>query len=85
METNEPVEGLQVLSENISFVDTTDHNGAFACPEKRYLNEYVKYQFTVTDIDSTENGQYETLDTMIYGGDLTPSLQLKVKKVSDAQ
>ena len=85
METNEPVEGLQVLSENISFVDTTDHNGAFACPEKRYLNEYVKYQFTVTDIDNTENGQYETLDTMIYGGDLTPSLQLKVKKVSDAQ
>jgi putative lipoprotein (rSAM/lipoprotein system) len=85
METNEPVEGLQVLSENISFVDTTDHNGAFACLEKRYLNEYVKYQFTVTDIDSTENGQYETLDTVIYGADLAQPLQLKVKKVSDAQ
>ena len=85
METNEPIEGLMVFSEHLDFVDTTDHNGAFACPEKRYLNEYVKYQFTVTDIDSTENGQYETLDTAIYGADLTQPLQLKVKKVSDAQ
>lgn len=85
VETNEPVEGLMVVSEEVSFVDTTDHNGAFACLEKRYLNEYVKYQFTVTDIDSTENGQYETLDTVIYGADLAQPLQLKVKKVSDAQ
>jgi putative lipoprotein (rSAM/lipoprotein system) len=84
-ETNEPVEGLQVLSENISFVDTTDHNGAFACPEKCYLNEWAEYHFTLTDIDSTENGQYETLDTVVYGSDLAQPLQLKVKKVSDAQ
>ena len=85
METNEPVEGLRVLSENVSFVDTTDHDGAFACPETRYLYDWAEYQFTVTDIDSTENGQYETLDTVVYGADLTKPLQLKVKKVSDAQ
>ena len=48
-----------------------------------YDREY--FQFTVRDIDSTENGQYETLDTTVYGADLTQPLQLKVKKVSDAQ
>ena len=85
METNEPVEGLRVFSEDVSLIDTTDQNGIFSATDEQYLYEYAKYHFSVTDIDSTENGQYETLDTMIYGGDLTLSLQLKVKKVSDTQ
>lgn len=85
METNEPVEGLMVFSERLGFVDTTDQNGVFSATEVRYMYDREYFQFTVRDIDSTENGQYETLDTMIYGVDLTQPLQLKVKKVSDAQ
>jgi len=85
VETNEPVEGAMVVSEDVCFVDTTDHNGVFAATEKRYLYDMQEFRFTVTDIDSTENGQYETLDTMVYGSDLTRPLQFKVKKVSDAQ
>lgn len=83
--TNEPVEGLMVVSEDVSFVDTTDHNGVFSDAEKRYLYDLQEFRFTVTDIDSVEHGQYETLDTMVYGSDLTQPLQFKVKKVSDAQ
>ena len=85
METNEPVEGLMVFSERLGFVDTTDQNGVFSATEVSYMYDREYFQFTVRVIDSTENGQYETLDTMIYGVDLTQSLQLKVKKVSDAQ
>ena len=85
METNEPIEGLLVFSERLGFVDTTDHNGVFSALEVRYMYDREYFQFTVRDIDSTENGQYETLDTMVYGVDLTQPLQLKVKKVSDAQ
>ena len=51
----------------------------------RALYEWDEYHFTVTDIDSTENGLYETMDTSIRALDLTQPLQLKVKKVSDAQ
>lgn len=85
VETNEPVEGVMVVSEEVSFVDTTDHNGVFSDAEKRYLYDLQEFRFTVTDIDSAEHGQYETLDTMVYGSDLTRPLQFKVKKVSDAQ
>jgi hypothetical protein len=85
METNEPIEGLMVFSERLDFVDTTDHNGVFSASDVRYMYDREYFQFTVRDIDSTENGQYETLDTMVYGVDLTQPLQLKVKKVSDAQ
>ena len=85
METNEPVEGLMVFSERLGFVDTTDQNGVFSDTELRYMYDREYFQFTVRDIDSTENGQYETLDTMVYGVDLTQPLQFKVKKVSDAQ
>ena len=85
IETNEPIEGLLVVSDRLSFVDTTDHNGVFSATEERYMYDRDYFQFTVRDIDSTENGQYETLDTMVYGVDLTQPLQFKVKKVSDAQ
>ena len=85
METNESIEGLMVVSEGLDFVDTTDHNGVFSDTEKRYLYDKEYFHFIVRDIDSTENWQYETLDTMVYGVDLTQPLQFKVKKVSDAQ
>ena len=85
METNDPIEGLMVASEDLSFVDTTDHNGVFSDTEKRYLYDREYFHFIVRDIDSTENGQYETMDTTVYGSDLTQPLQLKVKKVVDAQ
>ena len=85
VETNEPIEGLMVASGDLSFIDTTDQNGTFSATEKRYMYDMQEFRFTVTDIDSTEHGQYETLDTMVYGSDLTRPLQFKVKKVSDAQ
>lgn len=85
METNEPIEGLMVFSEYLCFVDTTDHNGVFSDSMVRYMHDREYFHFIVSDIDSTENRQYETLDTMVYGIDLTQPLQFKVKKVSDAQ
>ena len=86
METGEPVEGLQVTSDIVGLTDTTDRNGQFVDPMgRRSLYEWEQYRFTVTDIDSAENGQYETLDTMLPAMDLTQPLQLKVKQVSDAQ
>jgi hypothetical protein len=86
IETNEPVEGLQVTSEIVGLIDTTDQNGQFADPMgKRAMYQWEEFHFTVTDIDSTEHGLYETLDTNIWTMDLTQPLQLKVKKVSDAQ
>lgn len=86
METGEPVEGLQVTSDIVGLTDTTDRNGQFVDPVgKRSLYVWEEYRFTVTDIDGAENGQYETLDTMLPAMDLTQPLQLKVKQVSDAQ
>lgn len=86
IETNEPIEGLQVTSDIVGLADTTDQNGQFVDPMgRRSLYAWEEYRFTVTDIDSTENGQYETLDTMFPAMDLTQPLQLKVKRVSDAQ
>lgn len=86
METNEPVEGLQVTSSIVGLVDTTDQNGHFADPMgKRAVYEWDEYYFTVTDIDGAEHGLYETMDTSIRAMDLTQPLHLKVKKVADAQ
>ena len=86
IETNEPIEGLQVTSSIVGLVDTTDQNGQFADPMgKRALYEWDEYYFTVTDIDGTEHGLYETMDTSIRTLDLTQPLHLKVKKASDAQ
>ena len=85
-ETSEPIEGLQVTSDNFGFSDTTDQNGQFIDPmENRALSEWEEFHFTVTDIDNAENGQYETMDTVIPALFLTHPLELKVKKVSDAQ
>ena len=85
VETNEPIEGLRVISVELGFVDITDHNGFFSDTMKRYMHDQERFHFIVRDIDSTENWQYETLDTVVHGFDLTQPLQLKVKKVSDAQ
>ena len=86
IETGKPIEGLQVTSDIVGLTDTTDQNGQFVDPMgRRSLYEWEQYRFTVTDIDGAENGQYETLDTMLPAMDLTQPLQLKVKQVSDAQ
>lgn len=86
IETGKPIEGMQVSSDIVGLTDTTDQNGQFVDPlGRRAMYEWDQFRFTVMDIDSTENGQYETLDTMVYGSDLTRPLQFKVKKVSDAQ
>ena len=86
METGEPVEGLQVTSDIVGLTDTTDRNGQFVDPMgKRSLYVWEEYRFTVTDIDGAENGQYETLDTVLPVMDLTQPIQLKVKQVIDAQ
>jgi len=86
METNEPIEGLQVTSDIVGLIDTTDQNGQFIDPMGiRSLYAWDQYRFTVTDIDGTENGQYEILDTVLPAMDLTQPLQLKVKKASDVQ
>jgi hypothetical protein len=85
IETNEPIEGLQVSSSIVGLIDTTDQNGQFADPMGKRMYQWAEFHFTVTDIDSTEHGLYETLDTSIWTLDLTQPLQLKVKKVSDAQ
>ena len=86
IETNEPIEGLQVTSDIVGLVDTTDQNGQFVDPlGRRSLHAWDEFRFTVTDIDSTENGQYETLDTVLPAMDLTQPIQLKIKQVSDAQ
>ena len=86
METGKPIEGLQVTSDIVGLTDTTDQNGRFVDPlGKRAIFEWEECRFTVTDIDSTENGQYETLDTILPAMDLTQPLQLKVKQISDAQ
>ncbi len=86
IETNEPVEGLQVTSSIVGLIDTTDQDGQFVDPiGTRAMYEWEEFHFTVTDIDSTAHGQYEPLDTLVWAMNLTRPLQLKVKKVSDAQ
>ena len=86
IETNQPIEGLEVTSNIVGLIDTTDQNGQFVDPMgRRALYEWEEYHFTVTDIDGTENGQYATLDTMIWAMNLTRPVQLKVKQAFDAQ
>lgn len=74
------------MSKHFDFSAITDQNGHFFDPNgERSMSEWAEFLFTVTDIDSMENRLYETLDTRLYGADLTQPLQLKVKKVSDTQ
>jgi hypothetical protein len=85
METNDPIQGLQVSSD-IGFTTTTNENGIFIDPKGlRTIYEWGEYHITVTDIDSTENGLYETFDTLVWATELTQPIELQIKKVSDAQ
>lgn len=80
-ETGESISGLKVSSERINFSDTTDQDGNFEDPAGvRMLDEWVDYPIRVTDIDSTDNGLYETLDTVFSAGDLQNPIHLKVKR-----
>jgi len=85
METNDPIQGLQVSSD-IGFTTTTNEKGIFIDPiGLRTIYEWGEYHITVTDIDSTENGSYETFDTVVWALDFTQPIELQIKKVSDAQ
>lgn len=85
IETNDPIQGLQVSSD-VGFTTTTNENGIFIDPHGlRPLYEWSELYITVTDIDSTENGMYETFDTVVWARDLTQPIELQVKKVSDTQ
>ena len=86
LETNEPIKGLEVASEDIGYYAITDENGRFYDPMgERILNGWMDFRFTVTDIDSTENGEYESLNLILQAENFSEPLHLKVKKVSDAQ
>lgn len=83
-ETGEPIGGLKVTSERINFSDTTNQDGNFEDPAGvRMLDEWADYPIRVTDIDSTDNGLYETLDTVISAIDLQNPIHLKVKRKSE--
>ena len=83
-ETGESIEGLKVASEDIGFSAITNHEGYFEDPDvRRGLDEWGNYPIQITDIDSTENGLYETLDTIIPAKDLQNPIHLKVKKQSE--
>lgn len=82
-ETGEPVPGLEVSSPGL-FSTITDQDGHFEDPNgERYSYEWDNYTFQVNDIDSTENGVYETLDTSIRAIDLENPLQLNVRQHRD--
>ncbi|MBR4136345.1 MAG: hypothetical protein IKU03_08060 [Bacteroidales bacterium] len=79
-ETGEPVEGLQVTLWG-NPIDTTDHEGYFAGNlEEFYPNLDCRVQ--VVDIDSTENGLYERLDTTVYASQLQ-DMELKVQRLHE--
>lgn len=79
-ETGDPVEGLQV---NLWMhpIDTTDHEGYFA-GEVQELPPNLDYRVHVIDIDSTENGLYERLDTMVPASQLQ-NMELKVQRIHE--
>ena len=82
-EMGEPVPGLEVSSPGL-FTAITDQEGRFEDPAgERYSYEWDTYTFQVNDIDSTENGVYETLDTSIKAIDLENPLQLNVRQHRD--
>lgn len=83
-ETGETIGGMKVSSEIIGFSATTDQEGYFEdSTGVRTLNEWGSYPIRVTDIDSTDNGLYETLDTVFSARDLQNPIHLKVKKQSE--
>ncbi|MBO4488924.1 MAG: hypothetical protein J5741_04625 [Bacteroidales bacterium] len=78
-ETGEPVEGLEV-NLWMTPIDTTDHEGYFAGQYQDYSN--IEYRVDVIDIDSTENGLYERMDTMIPVSQLQ-DMELKVQRIHE--
>lgn len=79
-ETGDPVEGLQV---NLWMhpIDTTDHEGYFA-GEVQEIPQNIEILVSVTDIDSTENGLYERLDTITPASQVQ-DMELKVQRIHE--
>lgn len=80
-ETGAPIKGLQVSIPSLDFSAITDNEGKFEDPNgERSINEWIEYDVLVNDIDSTENGLYESLDTTISSSDIQNPLELKVRQ-----
>ncbi|MBR0305129.1 MAG: radical SAM-associated putative lipoprotein [Bacteroidales bacterium] len=80
-ETGAPIKGLQVSIPSLGFTAITDNEGIFEDPSgERSIREWADYDVQVNDIDSTENGLYESLDTTVYAADIQHPLELKVKQ-----
>ena len=80
-ETGAPIKGLQVSIPALDFTAITDNEGNFVDPNgERFFNECIGYDVQVNDIDSIENGLYESFDTTISASDLQNPLELKVKQ-----
>jgi 5-hydroxyisourate hydrolase-like protein (transthyretin family) len=79
-ETGEPVEGLQV-NLWMNPIDTTDHEGYFAGDLMDFQTD-MDFRVDVIDIDSTEHGLYERMDTMVPVYQLQ-DMELKVQRIHE--
>ena len=83
-ETGAPVKGLQVSIPSLGFTAITDNEDKFEDPNgERSIREWADYDVQVNDIDSAENGLYESLDTTVYASDIQNTLELKVRQHRD--
>jgi len=78
METGQPVVGLSVTFPDLELDATTDSTGVFFTnvDEAEHPNQV---QLLVNDVDSTENGLYETFDTLFTFKDLFTPFELQVR------
>jgi putative lipoprotein (rSAM/lipoprotein system) len=59
--TNQPISGIKVSVANQPQYEYTDSTGCF----KIYASYASEYKIVFEDIDSTENGNYRSLDTIL--------------------
>jgi hypothetical protein len=78
METGQPVEGLAVNFPDLELEATTDSAGVF-CVSVDGAEHPNQVQLLVNDVDGTENGRYETLDTNFTYDDLLTPFELQVR------
>lgn len=78
MVTGQPVEGLSVTFPDLELAATTDSTGVFFT-NVNGVEQPDQVQLIVKDVDGTENGLYETLDTMFTFNDLLAPFDLQVR------
>lgn len=78
METGQPVVGLSVTIPELKIETTTDSTGVFwsIVDGMEHPNQV---QLLVNDVDGTENGLYEVVDTNFTYDDLLETLDLQVR------